>query len=188
MDAVLSTTYHHTLQCAESPRDRVVILAHCIMNQTTRARWEGGGASRTEGAIEEIVTLLLEHGVGIIQMECPEQTLFGNPRRPMSRDDYDTPEFLEKCIEIAGRAMQTIDTNTELIAALGFEGSPSCGVERTTQTIKGSHAESPGEGHLVEALRQGMREKGLDVPIIGVGLRASEMRLALVKLESLLRD
>lgn len=179
----------HQIGCksAESTRDRVVILAHCIMNQATRARWEGGGASRTEGAIEEIVTLLLEHGVGIIQMECPEQTLFGNPRRPMSRDDYDTPEFIEKCREIAGRAMQAIDNNTELIAALGFEGSPSCGVERTTRTIMGSHAESLGEGHLVEALRQGMREKGLDVPIIGVGLRAGEMSLALANLESLLR-
>ncbi len=85
------------------------------------------------------------------------------------------------------RAMQTIEKSTELIAALGFEGSPSCGVKRTTRTIKGSHAESPGEGHLIEALRQEMKEKGLDAPIIGVGLREGEMNLALRKLESLLR-
>ena len=180
--------FHHAVQSAESPRDRVVILAHCIMNQSTRARWEGGGATRTEGAVEEIVTPLLEHGVGIIQMECPEQILYGNPRPPKSRDDYDTPEFKEKCREIAVRAMQTIENGTpEVIAALGFEGSPSCGVERTTRTIKGSHAESPGEGLLIEALSQEMREKGLDAPIIGVGLREGEMNLALRKLESLLR-
>jgi len=183
----LSDIFPHAAQSAESPRDRVVILAHCIMNQATRARWEGGGATRTEGAIKEIITPLLEHGIGIIQMECPEQTLYGNPRPPKSRDDYDTPEFKEKCREIAVRAMQTIEKSTELIAALGFEGSPSCGVERTTRTIKGSHAESPGEGHLIEALRKEMKEKGLDTPIIGVGLREGEMNLALRKLESLLR-
>ena len=182
------TTHHATHKIAESPRDRVVILAHCIINHSTRARWEGGGATRSEGAIEEIITSLLEHGVGIIQMECPEQTLYGNPRSPKSRDDYDTPEFKEKCRKIAVRAMQAIGNRTsELIAALGFEGSPSCGVKRTTRTIKGSHAESPGEGHLIEALRHEMREKGLDAPIIGVGLREGELSLALGKLESLLK-
>ena len=165
-----------------------MILTHCIMNQATRAKWEGGSVTRTEGAIKEIITPLLEHGVGIIQMECPEQTLYGNPRPPKSRDDYDTPEFKEKCSEIAMRAMQTIGNSTELIAALGFEGSPSCGVERTTRIIKGSHAESPGEGHLIEALRQEMREKGLDAPIIGVGLREGELSLALRTLESLMND
>jgi len=183
----LSETLHHAVRSTKSPRDRVVILAHCIMNQATRARWEGGGATRTEGAIEEIITPLLEHGVGIIQMECPEQTLYGNPRPPKSRDDYDTPEFKEKCREIAVRAMQSIGNGTELIAALGFEGSPSCGVERTTRTINGSHAESPGEGHLIEALRQEMGEKGLDAPILGVGLREGELSLASRELKSLLK-
>jgi len=164
-----------------------VILVHCIINQSIRARWEGSSATRTEGALEEIITPILNHGVGIIQMECPEQTLYGNPRPPKSRDDYDTPEFKEKCVEVAVRAMHTLEKSTELIAALGFEGSPSCGVERTTRTIKGSHAESPGEGHLIEALCHQLREKGLDTPIIGVGLREGELSLALGKLESLLK-
>ena len=185
----MNDTIHHAAhKYTETPRDRVVILAHCIMNQSTRARWQGGGATRTEGAIEEIITPLLNHGVGIIQMECPEQTLYKNPRPPKSRDDYDTPKFKEKCREIAVRAMQTIEKSTELIAALGFEGSPSCGVERTTRTINGSHARSPGEGHLIEALRHEMREKGFDAPIIGVGLREGELSIALGKLESLLKS
>ena len=85
------------------------------------------------------------------------------------------------------RAMQAVGNSTELIASLGFEGSPSCGVERTPRAIGGSHADSPGEGHLIEALRQEMREKGLDAPIIGLGLREGEMSLALRKLESLLK-
>ncbi len=159
----MSDIFHHVVhESAASPRDRVVILAHCILNQATRARWKGGGANRIEGPIEKIITPLLEHGVGIIQMECPEQTLYGNPRPPKSRDDYDTPEFRAKCREIALRAMQTIENNaSELITVLGLEGSPSCGVERTTRTIYGSHAESHREGHLIGALRQEMKDNGL---------------------------
>jgi predicted secreted protein len=137
--------------------------------------------------IEKIITPLLKCGVGIIQMDCPEQTLYENPRPPKSRDDYDTPEFKERCREIARRTIQIVGNNAELIAALGFEGSPSCGVARTTRTIKGSHAERPGEGHLIEALRQAMRETEIDAPIIGVGLRENEIILALEKLEPLLR-
>ncbi len=122
-------------------------------------------------------------------MECPEQTLDRNPRPPKSKNDYDTPEFKEKCREIAMRAVQTIENGPpELIAALGFEGSPSCGVERTTRTIEGSQAESHGEGHLIEALRQEMRGRGLNAPIIGVGLREGGISLALGKLEALLKD
>jgi predicted secreted protein len=181
----MSDTFHRaSYERTGSSRDRVVILAHCIMNQSTRARWEGGGASRTESVIEKIITPLLEHDVGIIQMDCPEQSLYGNPRPPKSRDDYDTPEFKERCREIAARAMQIVGTNAELIAALGFEGSPSCGVARTTRTIKGSSAKMPGEGHLIEALRREMRAKGLEAPIIGLGVREGEMVCALGKLDS----
>jgi len=170
-------------------RDRVVIVAHCIINQSTRARWEGGGATRVEGAVEEVIEPLVKHGVGIIQMECPEQALYGNPRPPKSRDDYDTPEFKGKCSEIAMRAIRALgDRRTmKLIAVLGFEGSPSCGVERTTRTIEGVHIESPGEGHLIEALRHEMKENKFNAPIIGVGLRDDEMSSALRRLESLLK-
>ena len=107
-----------------------MIVAHCIMNQSTRARWEGGGATRVKGAVEEVIYPLVKQGVGIIQMECPEQALYGNPRPPKSRDEYDTPEFKGKCSETAKRALRALgDGKTmELIAVLGFEGSPSCGV------------------------------------------------------------
>jgi predicted secreted protein len=175
---------------AEDSRDLVVIVSHCILNQSTRARWEGGGATRIKGVIEEVIETLVKHGVGIIQMECPEQALYGNPRPPKSRDDYDTPEFKGKCSEIAERALRALGDGRamELISVLGFEGSPSCGVKRTTRTIEGSHTESPGEGHLIEALRFKMREKGYDSPFIGVGLREEEMSSALRRLESLLKD
>ena len=165
-----------------------MIVAHCIMNQSTRARWEGGGATRVKGMVEEVIDPLVKHGVGIIQMECPEQALYGNPRPPKSRDDYDTPEFKGKCSEISERTLRALGNGRDikLIAVLGFEGSPSCGVERTTKTIEGSHTESHGEGHLIEALRHEMKEKGCNSPIIGVGPRDEEMSSALKRLESLL--
>jgi predicted secreted protein len=166
-------------------RERVVIVAHCILNQATRARWEGGGATRVEGMFSEIVEALARNGVGAIQMECPEFSLYGNPRPPRSKEEYEIQEFKEKCHEIAERAIRAL-RRMELVAVLGFENSPSCGVERTTRTIKDSMVISPGQGHLMEALQQQMIPIGLKPPFIGVNLKDDGVTESLRKLKGLI--
>jgi len=94
-------------------RDRVAIVAHCILNQAARAWWGEGGASREKGMVSDVVGLLARHGVGVIQMGCPEFSLYGNPRRPRSREESDTPEFREKCREIAIQARVEIEALME---------------------------------------------------------------------------
>lgn len=176
--------------------DKVVFVVHCVLNQTTRARWEEGSASRDNGMVSEVVGLLMRHGVGAIQMECPEFSLYGNPRPPRSREEYDTPEFKRKCREIAIQACEGMEAlmeggsepEIEVRAILGFEGSPSCGVERTTRTINGERRRAPGRGHLIEALQLELRSRGLEVPFIGVSLRVEEGREALRRLEANILD
>jgi predicted secreted protein len=126
-------------------QDRVVIVAHCILNQATRARWDVGRVSRVEGTVREVISTLIKENVGIIQMDCPEFTLYGNPRPPKSWDDYNTIEFKTKCMEIANRTLKHLKkgnacpSKMELLAVIGFEDSPSCGIERTTKTIDNIH-------------------------------------------------
>jgi predicted secreted protein len=177
-------------------RDKVAFVSHCILNQATRAWWGEGGASRERGMVSDVVGLLMRHGVGAIQMGCPEFSLYGNPRPPRSWGEYDTPEFKEKCREMAVQACEKMETLTErgaepgieIIAILGFEGSPSCGVERTTRTIRGERRRAPGRGHLIEALRREMKSRGLQVPFLGVSLREDERRDALRRLEAIVTD
>jgi len=174
----------------------VVFVVHCILNQTTRARWGEGGASREDGMVSEVVGLLMRHGVGAIQMECPEFSLYGNPRPLRSREEYATPEFKRKCREIAIQACEKMealmegrgDPEIEVRAILGFEGSPSCGVDRTTRTINGKLRRAPGRGHLIEALQRELRRRGMEVPFLGVSLRAEEGREALRRLEAIIED
>ena len=80
------------------------------------------------------------------------------------------------------------DPEIEVVAILGFKGSPSCGVERTTRTINGERRRAPGRGHLIEALQREMKTRGLDVPFLGVSLREDERRDALGRLEALITD
>jgi predicted secreted protein len=177
-------------------RDRVAIVAHCILNQAARAWWGEGGASREKGMVSDVVGLLARHGVGVIQMGCPEFSLYGNPRRPRSREESDTPEFREKCREIAIQARveiealmeRGIDPEMEIAGILGFEGSPSCGVKYTTRTIDGERRRAPGQGHLIEALQLEMSLRGLDVPFLGVSLREDEKQEVSRRLEAILAE
>jgi uncharacterized protein YbbK (DUF523 family) len=128
-------------------------------------------------------------------MECPEFSLYGNPRPPRSREEYDTPEFKGRCREIAIQACERMealiegrgDLEIEVSAILGFEGSPSCGVERTTRTINGERQRTLGRGHLIEALQRELRRRGMEVPFLGVSLRV-EGGEALRRLEAFIED
>jgi len=174
-------------------REKVTFVSHCILNQATRAWWRGGGASRERGMLRDVVEVLLRQGVGAIQMECPEFSLYGNPRPPKSKDGYDTPQFRERCREIAKRACDLMERYLDegrgpglsVVALVGVENSPSCGVSKVTRTVGGEIVSRPGRGHLMDALDAEMRSRGIDVPMIGVSLKPDEREDRLRKLEAL---
>jgi len=173
-------------------RDKVVFVSHCILNQTTRARWREGGASRERGMLRDIVEVLSRNGVGTVQMECPEFSLFGNPRPPKTKDGYDTPQFRERCREIAERTCERLERyldvgmGASVVAIVGVENSPSCGVSRVTRTVDGETVSRPGRGHLMDALDAELRKRGIEVPMIGANFKPDEWEDKLRKLESLL--
>ena len=57
----------------DNRKKKVVFLSHCFLN--TNTRFPGGCAY--EGATTPLIKLLLESGVGIIQMPCPEYQCLG---------------------------------------------------------------------------------------------------------------
>lgn len=172
---------------------RVAIVCHCVINQSTRAWWGDGGASSEEGMISDAVGVLMKHGVGLVQMDCPEFGLYGNPRPARSKDEYDTPEFRRRCREIAIQACDqmenllknSLDPKIELIAVVGIDNSPSCGVEGTTRTVDGRRVGAPGRGLLIEFLEMEMRLRGIDAPFIGLNLGGDERDERLKRLEAL---
>src|SRR5664279_5272252 len=56
---------------------KVVVLAHCILNQNAKL----DRCAHCAGAVREVVEVLLENGIGILQMECPEMLHLGLDRQ-----------------------------------------------------------------------------------------------------------
>lgn len=124
---------------------KVVFLAHCLLNENTRYL---GGACH-QGAISEIVKPLLEDGIGIIQLPCPEQYAWGGVLKKKLLLFYNSKNKLRFKLrkillplaiwytkkiyrKLAKQAVSLIqdyqDSGMTILGVVGVDASPSCGV------------------------------------------------------------
>ena len=153
----------------------IVVVAHCILNQNAKV----DGIAEYPGAIQPIASLLVEQGVGIIQMPCPE-FLYAGPRRWWCvREQYDNIGFKAHCTQIAKSIADEIEEYTRngygVSCIIGIDQSPSCGI-RTTCTSrtyggrpdrKGARA-IRGRGVFADLLFRELKSRRLRIPMIGI--------------------
>lgn len=84
------------------------------------------------GLEEDIVKIAIERGVGFVQLRCPETRLHGIERLPMPKDTYDKPHIRESYRKQAQEELlqlkEFIKNGAEIVAIIGAEASPSCGI------------------------------------------------------------
>jgi predicted secreted protein len=130
----------------------------------------------------DVIRPLIERGVGIVQLPCPEVSFLGMRRWGMTVEQYNTPAYRRHCRKILRTTIDTLralaDDGCAIEGVVGVEGSPSCGVETTCGGYAGGELEEAGEqqavriagrGVFVDELRAMLAEAGLgDVPFTGV--------------------
>jgi uncharacterized protein YbbK (DUF523 family) len=121
-------------------------MSHCLLNQNTR--YLGGAVC--PGVVAEAVDPYLREGVGIVQMECPEQRVWGGvlKRRFLWLIDHHRLAGLSGASSrlvgaylrlryrpIAARVIHDLEdyleSGFEVVGVVGVAGSPSCGVNTT---------------------------------------------------------
>lgn len=139
---------------ADERGKRVIFVSHCLLNQNTRY---AGGAFR-RGVVDELVEGFARDGLGIVQMRCPEQCVWGGVRKRHLLRVYGArgtllyrllpvlfPFFLWytrwRYRLLAGRVAREIAdymrSGMAVVGIVGVGGSPSCGV-RTTLDMRRS--------------------------------------------------
>jgi len=132
---------------------RIIFVAHCILNENTRYL---GGAFR-RGCIDEIVDEIQKRGIGMVQMKCPEQKVWGGVLKESmwkpvgSKNTFRyrlTKVFFPLFIWNTKRAYRQIakevieeitdyrESGFEVVGIMGIAGSPSCGVNMTLDMKK----------------------------------------------------
>lgn len=106
---------------------KLVLLSHCVLNQNSVVVPLG----RSRGAYP-IIKVLLEEGIGMIQLPCPEVKLLGVNRKPMTKEEYDTPLFRELCRKLFDSTLKDIkeyiNNGYTISCIIGINHSPTCSI------------------------------------------------------------
>ena len=131
---------------------RVVFLSHCLLNENTRYL---GGACRT-CCVREVIEHSMDQGVGMVQMPCPEQQVWGGVLKTRMLALYGRrarafPGVVKALLPVgllymrwAYRAMARkvaaqiddyVSSGFTVVGIVGIDGSPTCGVRTTVDII-----------------------------------------------------
>ena len=185
---------------------QVVFLSHCLLNENTR--YLGGACRRC--CVREVVEQCMDRGIGMVQMPCPEQQvwggvlkrrmlrLYGSRRRGALRARlirallplalvHVRREYRRLAHAIVRQIEDYADSRFTVVAIVGIDGSPTCGVQRTidiegfvdaaarvdpAQLSTAEHNElvrlhvSRGRGLFIEELHRALRARKLQVPFL----------------------
>ena len=164
--------------------ERILLVCHCVLNPASKVRSFDDEDRQTEGALRaRAVQTLLAQGVGLLQLPCPEFTLYGACRWGQVREQFDNPFFRAHCHRLLASITQQLAEYAahpgrfRLLGVLGVDGSPSCGVCKTCtgdwggepfraeiQRALSPARETQGRGVFLEELALLLGEHGLSLP------------------------
>lgn len=106
----------------------IVFLSHCILNQNTVVE----PLARSKGAYYDVIRFLMDKGLGIHQMPCPEYRQLGLERKPMTKEEYDTEDYRKLNRSLASDQLDQLETYLKagynIVGIIGINNSPTCGI------------------------------------------------------------
>ena len=180
---------------------KVIFLSHCCLNQNAKVR----GIAHYPGAILPLVELLLQEGIGIYQMTCPEMTYMGNMRWGMVQDQYNNPMFRRHCQRLAeivvDQAQNYLQCGYKVLGFVMMDGSPVCGLNRTPKPKNPEEmwggmtwyipeqVNAPGQGIYCEILQDELKNRELgSIPFVAIpeSEEVGKLDLALFQIRTLI--
>jgi predicted secreted protein len=137
---------------------RVIFISHCWLNINTR--FPEGCAF--EGANVPLIKTLLDSGLGIIQMPCPEYECLGLEKwqyGEIKGDDLRTC-FRRQAQVVVKQIKDYRALGFDIVGVLGMNPSPSCGVGFAKGTSRDT-SEQPESGIFIEEMQQLLAVEGI---------------------------
>ena len=169
---------------------RVIFISHCWLNINTR--FPEGCAF--EGANVPLIKTLLDSGLGIIQMPCPEYECLGLEKAGYGEiTGTALRSGFRRVAEVVAKQIEDYrDLGFEIVGVMGMNPSPSCGVDaaKGKGTMLGADrdiSEKTEPGLFIEELQKLLVERGIqNVHFFGVrrllvGEQGIEERISFVK-------
>ena len=174
---------------ADKRSKKVLLLAHCILNQNAKI----DACAHYPGAIREVAQMLIDSGTGMLQMPCPELLCLGLDRQAAPglhpTVEAEDTRVAQRMTEEQARSMcrkivddlvyQLVEyrkNGFELVGVLGINGSPTCGVETTWRNDQ----EVQGAGVFMQMLDEECRKRGMALAMRGIKAYEAQRAVAAV--------
>jgi predicted secreted protein len=119
-------------------KQKILFVSHCVLNTAAKVlMYNDEETAREEALRRRFVHAAIDAGVQLIQLPCPEFTLYGSKRWGHTSNQFDNPFFRRHCRQILeapimeAEAYMSDPERFELLGFVGIDGSPSCGVDYT---------------------------------------------------------
>lgn len=157
---------------------KIAVVSHCILNVHSLE----DNLADYRGMEEEVVKALMAKGVGIYQIPCPEIELSGIFRKALPKESYEHPKIRKVYSRLAAKIVETLHWYVKkgyaIVAVIGAEGSPTCGIHqvgRWKEGITPGSGQFPrdvvfvaGRGVFMEELEKGLSKEKINPQWIGI--------------------
>lgn len=117
---------------------KIIFVSHCILNTASKVVLYNQEEINAEEALRiKFLDKALKNNVQIIQLPCPEFTLYGAKRWGHVSNQFDNVFFRKHCRKILQPIIDQMkeylqnEDSFEILGVVGIDGSPSCGVDYT---------------------------------------------------------
>ena len=117
---------------------KIVFVSHCILNIASKVvMYDKEEMDAEESLRKEFMHKAIDNDIQLIQLPCPEFTLYGARRWGHVSDQFDNVFFRKHCRNILEPVIDQLteylqnDDMFEVLGFVGIDGSPSCGVDYT---------------------------------------------------------
>lgn len=174
---------------------KIIFVSHCILNIASKVIMYTPEDMEAEEALrKKFMHLAIDNDIQLIQLPCPEYTLYGADRWGHVSNQFDNVFFRKHCRRILEPIMDQLkeylahENRFEVLGFVGVDGSPSCGVDYTCkgnwygsfegrenlqETLQSVYL-SKGPGVLMSVLLEMLKEEGLDKKLTVTSLFAPE--------------
>lgn len=144
--------------------EKILVVAHCILNRASKVeRYDVEEIQEENQLRKELLKEVLDKDIELLQLPCPEFTMYGSKRWGHVRNQFDNPFYRRNCKEILRPIIEQLSEyynnkdKYQILGIVAIDGSPSCGYNLT---CKGSYGGELGESsYLDEKINSVVMEK-----------------------------
>lgn len=144
---------------------KIVFVSHCILNIASKVVMYNQEEMDAEELLrKKFMHLAIDNDIQLVQLPCPEYTLYGAKRWGHVSDQFDNTFFRKHCRKSLEPIIDQLkeylanEEFFEVLGVVGIDGSPSCGVD---YTCRGNwYGSFEGRTDLEETLNTVRLEKG----------------------------